>query len=204
GLLYHTLPAYLGMTNSSEEHKDLQSYIENETPEGGYWANTPKFLVSYLKAHFGDNARLENDFLYDYFPKYRAGINHSHIALFERIYDGEIKGLMSWGQNPVVGGPNAGKEKNAMEKLDWFVCNDVFLTETATFWTKEAGSNPAEIDTEVFFLPACGPFEKEGSISNSGRWMQYRWAAVDPKGKSRSDSWIAHNIMRKLQELYAE
>lgn len=200
-LLFHIVPGYNPSPTQAERHKTLADYNTNETPASGFWSNRPKFIASLLKAHFGDNAKPENDFLYDYYPKYRR--NSSHIGLFEAMYDGDIKGFITWGQNPIVGGPNIRKEKAAMEKLDWFVCMDLFETETATFWTKESGADPSKINTEVFFLPACGPYEKEGSVTNSGRWMQYRWKALDPKHDSRSDAWFAHNLAKKLKALYA-
>src|SRR5690554_6974482 len=106
------------------------------------------------------------------------------------MYAEEIKGLISWGQNPVVGGPNSHIEREALGKLEWYACIDIFETETAAFWTEEAGSDPSKINTEVFMLPVVGPFEKEGTISNSGRWMQYRWKAIDPKNNAKSDGWI--------------
>lgn len=200
GLLFHLMPGYLSAPTAAEKHSTLAAYLETETPETGYWSNTPKFMVSLLKAHFGDHATKANDFLYDYYPK--GSRNYSHISLFESMYKEEIKGLISWGQNPVVGGPNAEIERQALAKLDWYACIDIFETETATFWTEKAGANPAEIDTEVFLLPACGPFEKAGTISNSGRWMQYRWKAIEPKNDSRSDSWIAHNLYKRLKKMY--
>lgn len=201
-LLFHLMPGYIGAPTVSEKHKTLSAYNENETPASGFWSNKPKFLASLLKAYYGDNATKENNYLYDYFPKGRK--NYSHISLFESMYEGDIKGLITWGQNPMVGGPNATMEKEAMKKLDWLVCLDLWETETASFWKEKAGQQPASINTEVFMLPACGPYEKEGSVSNSGRWMQYRWKALEPKHDSKSDAWFAHNLYRKLKELYSQ
>ena len=83
------------------------------------------------------------------------------------------------------------------------VAIDLWETETSAFWQKEAGADPASIDTEVFFLPACSSFEKEGSISNSGRWMQYRWQAIKPKGRIKSRPRNYHMKLRfELKELY--
>lgn len=199
-MLFHILSGYIGAPSAVEKHKDLATYNENETPATGYWSNKPKFLVSLLKAYFGKSATAENDFLYDYMPKNSR--NSSHISLFEAMYDGDIKGLMLWGQNPVVGGPNSSKEKKALEKLDWMVAVDLWQTETASFWKKEAGSDPSKINTEVFMLPAAGPYEKSGSVSNSGRWMQFRWKAIEPKHESKADVWIVHNLARRVKELY--
>jgi len=66
----------------------------------------------------------------------------------------------------------------------------------------DSNKPPEEIETEVFFLPACSSYEKEGSVSNSGRWMQYRWKACDPVGESKSDLEIINEIMIRVKKLY--
>ncbi len=200
-LLSHILPGYLGVPTASAKHATLKDYIENETPKSGYWVNKPKFIVSLLKAFYGPNATPENEFGYHYLSK--GNKNYSHISMFEAMYNNEIKGLFAFGQNPVVGGPNAGKEQAALANLDWLVAVDLWETETAAFWTKEAGMNPADIKTEVFLLPAAASFEKEGTVSNSGRWMQYRWKAIDSKGEAKADLEIIHSLATRIKKLYA-
>jgi formate dehydrogenase major subunit len=202
GLLWDNLTGYLAIPkNTVPEHATLKGYLDKETPKTGYWSNKPKFVVSLLKSWYGANATKDNEFGYQFLPK--AGKNYSHINLFKAMYNKELEGAFLWGTNPVVGGPNAGKEKEALGNLKWMVAVDLWETETAAFWQKEAGSDPAKINTEVFFLPACSSYEKEGSISNSSRWMQYRWKAIEPKGESRPDLDIIHEIALKLKKLYA-
>ena len=162
--------------------------------------NYPKYTVSLLKAWYGDAARADNDFAFDYVPK--QGGNYSHIALFESMYRGGIKGMYVMGQNPAVGGPNANMERAALEKLDWLVVTELWETETATFW-KRPGVDPKEIKTEVFLFPAASAFEKEGSVTNSGRWVQWRWKAVDPPGDARDDAWVLNQLVRRLKQRYA-
>jgi formate dehydrogenase major subunit len=115
---------------------------------------------------------------------------------------GEIKGLILLGQNPAVGGPNSKLERGALDKLDWMVAVDVWETETANFWRRPDG-NSANIKTEVFMLPAASSMEKEGSVSNSGRWAQWRYEAAHPPGAAKSDLWILTRLHRKLKEQYA-
>jgi len=200
-LLFHLLPAYLNSPKT--DWPDLATYLEKETPKSGYWSNKPKFFISQLKAWYGAAATAENEWGYQFLPKYDGTRNYSHIALFEAMYKGDIKGAFLFGANPVVGGPNANKEKKALENLDWMVAVDLWETETSAFWQKEAGSDPAAIKTEVFFLPACSSFEKEGTISNSGRMISYRWKGVEPVGDSKSDLWIIDELAKKIKKLYA-
>lgn len=64
------------------------------------------------------------------------------------------------------------------------------------------GIEPDQIKTEVFVLPVAGSYEKEGSVSNSGRWVQWRYKAVEPPADSMPDLEIMHLVMLKLKELY--
>ncbi|PFO07896.1 formate dehydrogenase-N subunit alpha [Bacillus sp. AFS076308] len=202
GLLWDNLTGYLAAPKATvPEHATLAGYLKKETPPSGYWSNKPKFVVSLLKSWYGTNATKDNEFGYHFLPK--GNKNYSHINLFKAMYNNELEGAFLWGTNPVVGGPNAGKEKEALGNLKWLIAVDLWETETSAFWQKEAGNDPAKINTEVFLLPACSSFEKEGSISNSSRWMQYRWKAIEPKGESRPDLDIVHELAVKLKKLYA-
>lgn len=202
-LLFHIIPGYLKTPKAGD--KDLQTYLKHYTPVSkdpksvNYWKHYPKFAVSLLKAFWGDAATEENDFAYNYLPKISG--NYSHIALFEALYKGVIKGMILLGQNPAVGGPNARMERKAMENLDWMVAADLWETETASFW-KGPEVDPKKIKTEVFLLPAAASFEKEGSITNSGRWAQWRYQAVNPPGQAKDDLWILNAIFTRVQNLY--
>ena len=199
-LLYDTIPGYLAAPKAIPEHATLEGYNAKETPKTGYQSNKPKFVASLLKAWYGPNATADNEFGYQYLPK--GNKNYSHINLFKAMYEGTIEGAFLFGTNPVVGGPNAGKEKESLGNLKWLVAVDLWETETSAFWQKEAGSDPSKINTEVFFLPACSSYEKEGSISNSGRWMQYRWQAIKPLGESKADLEIIHELATRIKGLY--
>jgi len=199
GMLYHLLTGYLKCPDAPK-HPTLKDYLEVETPKTSYWSNTPKFLISMLKAWYGEKATKENDFCYDWLPKL-DGKDHSHMPIFANMAEGKIKGLFAWGQNPAVGGPQAAAERKALEKLDWMVYIDVFENETAAFW-KRPGVNPADIKTEIFMLPAAFSYEKEATITNSGRWVQFRWKAIEPPGKAKSDLWIADRIFKAIRQEY--
>ncbi len=198
-MLNHILPGYISVPYASQ-HGTLKDYIEKETPRTGYWSNKPKFLISMLKAWYGDVATRDNDFCYHWLPKH-DGKNRSHMGLFEMMAAGKIKGMFAWGQNPAVGGPSASKERKAMENLDWLVAVDLFETETSAFW-KRPGVDPKAVNTEVFFLPAGFSYEKEGTVSNSGRWIQFRWKAVDPPGGAKSDLWIVDRLFKAIRQEY--
>lgn len=234
-LLFHIIPGYIDSPMNTPAHKDLISFIRAVTPgaaklpftnleefrelvkagfpNSGWKIHTSKWVVSMLKAWYGDAATKDNDFAYHYLPKRDEKKNYSHIALYEAMYKGEIDGMFINGSNPVVGGPNANKELEAMTKLKWLVSIDLWLNESADFWTYQAWERAAEnpnvakmepkdINTEVFFLPAAAVYEKEGTAANTGRWIQYRWKGADPVGESKPDLWIYNELVKKVQEVY--
>ncbi len=197
-LLFHIIPAYMN-TPDAAKHPTLADYLEKETPKSGYWKNKPKFLVSLLKAWWGDAATPENDFAFDYLPKIRK--NYSWISIFEDMYKGEIKGLWIMGQNPAVSGPNGRLERKALENLEWMVIQEIIDTETVSFW-KAPGVDPKTIKTEVFALPAADAMEKEGSIVTSGRCIQWRPRVAKAPGEAKPDIWIFDKIYKAIKKAY--
>ena len=207
GLLFHILPGYMPVP--SADLKDTAAYIEKHTPKSkdpqsaNWWGNRNKYLISYMKAIYGAKATKENDFGYAWLPKLDPGMNASWLMIFDNMIKGKFKGFFAWGQNPACSGSNSTKVRNALAKLDWMVTTNLFDNETASFW-KGPGMDPAAVKTEVFFLPAAASFEKEGSLSNSGRWAQWRTAAVKPLGQSKPDAEIIHELFQKIKAFYAK
>ncbi len=205
GILFHILTGYNPVPNASLV--DLATYIEKTTPTSkeprsvNWWANRPKYIVSYLKAIYGEAATKENDFGYAWLPKLDVGQNCSWLMLFDKMLGGQFEGFFAWGQNPACSGANSNKTRAALSKLKWMVNVNLFDNETGSFW-RGPGMNPADIQTEVFMLPCCSSVEKEGSISNSGRWAQWRYKAVEPAGQSLPDGEIMNELYFKVKELY--
>ena len=206
-LLFHIWPGYLGTPRASL--KDLATYNAKNTPKSGdplsanWWQNKPKYLASFLKAMFGEKATKENDFGYGWLPKLDDGGVYSWLDIFDAMYAGKIKGFFSWGQNPACSGANSNKTRQAMAKLDWMVNVNIFSSETGEFW-HGPGMDPKKIPTEVFSLPCATSIEKEGSITNSGRWMQWRYKATEPMAGVKPDGEIMVELFEKIRALYAK
>ncbi len=204
-ILFHIWPGYLKTPRASL--KTLVDYNKKYTPvcpdpmSANWWQNYPKYSVSFLKAMFGENATKENDFGYKWMPKLDDGKSYAWLVLFDEMYKGNIKGFFAWGQNPACSGANANKNRQALAKLDWLVNVNIFENETGSFW-KGPGMDPKKIKTEVFFLPCAVSAEKEGSITNSGRWMQWRYQAAKPPCGVKGDGEIMVELMNKIRELY--
>ncbi|HEV2984852.1 MAG TPA: molybdopterin dinucleotide binding domain-containing protein, partial [Vicinamibacterales bacterium] len=188
------------------KHDTLHDYLAAETVPTGYWANTPKFVVSYLKSMYGDAATRENDFGYEWHPKIIG--DHSHMPMFVAMNAGKVKGMLCIGQNPATS-LNAKLERAAMRQLDWLVVKDNWLHETANFWKtapeiKDGEIKPAEIKTEVFFFPAAQVAETEGTFTNTQRMLQWHFKAAEAPGDCRTDVWFTYQLGKRLKKLYAD
>ncbi len=203
GMLVNEHPAYLKWPNTTGR-KSLRDWLEGETYSDGYYTNKPKFLVSSLKEWFGENATVENDYGYDWWPKVPSETgaqDYTHISTFELMDQGVIKGFFNWGMNPCHSAPNASHVRRAMAKLDWLVVADQVATESSTFW-KAPDMNSDEIDTTVYFLPCALIYEKPGTILNSGRWLQWRYQAVDPWEEAKPDYEMCDLLWKEICRLY--
>lgn len=213
---WNSLPGYLRLPRANQEK--LAAYLDQTTPKPlrpnsmNYWSNTPKFVVSLLNAYYGEKATKQNDFGYDFLPKLGETDNYSWGYIFDRMYAGEMEGMIALGMNPVANGPNTPKMLAALRKLKWLIVADCFETETAGFWkarelAKEYYPSAPEasgINTEVFLLPAACFAEKDGSFVNSSRWVQWKNAALDPPGQAMRDQEIIARLFLRIRQLYQE
>ena len=207
--VFDILPGYLKMPNPDDV--DFATYLKRTTPTPSkpgewdsynYWSNTPKFAVSYLKAMYGDAAKKENDWAFNYLPKIDR--NHAWTQIWDDMYAGHIKGMFAIGMNGVQIGPNTKKNIDALKKADWLVVGEIYPDETSEFW-KAPGTTADEmknIQTTVYRLPCAGFAEKDGNFVNSARWLQWKNVALPPPGDARLDQDILAQIFLKVRELY--
>jgi len=207
--IFDILPGYLKMPNPADT--DLAAYLARTTPKPAkpgpwdsmnYWSNTPRFMVSFLKAMYGDAARKENGWAFHYLPKIDR--KYSWAEIWDDMYAGHVKGLLAFGMNGVAIGPNSRKNIDALKKADWLVVCEIYPDETSEFW-KAPGTTPEEmkqIATTVYRLPGAGFAEKDGTFVNSARWLQWKNAALPVPGEARLDQEILARIFLKVRDLY--
>ncbi len=204
-ILYNVLPGYLKTPSASLN--TLEAYLHKCTPESkdpqsaNYYQNYPKFFVSFLKSYWEDKATKENEFGYSWLPKMEDGKHYSTMHLFDRMYEGKIKGFFAIGADPAVSTPNSNKVRKALQNLDWLVGENIFNNETYEFW-RGPGVDPKKNKTECFLLPAAATMEKEGSQSNSGRWVQWKYKAAEAPGDALPVGEIEIKIMAAVKKLY--
>jgi formate dehydrogenase major subunit len=203
--LFNLLPGYLSMPRAKQD-VDFDSYCSHEIAVSGWWAESKKYLVSLLKAWWGDAAREDNGWAYRYLPHLSG--DHSHMTSVVNMIDGVVKGYFVMGENPTVGSPNGALQRAGLRRLEWCVVRDLAMIETAEFWKAspehERGEVRAEdIATEVFFFPAAAHTEKDGSFTNTQRLLQWHHKAIDPPGDARSELHFIYHLGRRLRQLYA-
>jgi formate dehydrogenase major subunit len=200
--LYDLLAGYMQQPNANLKHGTLADYIDNTGMKTGWWSNFPAYIVSLLKAWYGE-AKGESDYGYHWLPKILG--DHSHLVTSYEMLDGKVRGYFLFGQNPAAGSTNSRMQRKALEQLDWLVVRDLYEVESAAFWYKGPEPvDPRSIKTEIFLLPAAASTEKEGSFTNTQRLIQWRDKAVDPQFEARSDLWFVYHLGKRLKELYAD
>ena len=114
--LYDILPGYLSMPKFGEESKNLANYIAKYGARTGWWHNTDKYIVSFLKSYYGEAAQPDNDFGFHWLPRVTG--DHSHQGYWLDMIDGKMDGLFVMGQNPAVAGPNSGMERRGLRQIE--------------------------------------------------------------------------------------
>jgi len=207
--IFENLPSYLKVPTPADG--SFAGWMKRITPTPSkpndwqsfnYWGNTPKFAVSFLKAMYGDAATKQNDWAYDYLPK--VDRNYSWTYIWDDMYNGNVKGLFAFGMNGVMIGPDTKKNIDALKKADWLVVGEIYPDETSEFW-RAPGTTTEEmkqIQTTVYRLPCAGFAEKDGTFTNSARWLQWKNAALPAPLGCRLDQAIVAQIFLKVRELY--
>jgi formate dehydrogenase major subunit len=207
--VFDSLPGYLKVPVPADT--DFKTYVERITPltvkpagwdSFNYYSNTPKFAMSLLKAMYGPAATKENDWAFHYLPK--VDRNYSWTQIWDNMHRGSVKGMFAFGMNGVAIGPDSQKNIEALKKADWLVVGEIYADETSEFW-KSPGISPEEmktINTTVYRLPCAGFAEKDGSMTNSARWLQWKNVAVPPPGEARLDQDIVAQIFLAVRDLY--
>ncbi len=111
-----------------------------------------------------------------------TGMNATQII--DGCASGTVKTLFIAGENPVVSYPDQARVQSALDKVEFLVVSDLFMTETAAM---------ADV-----VLPACSFAEKEGTFTSVDRRVQHIKPAIAKIGQSRSDFEIVAALIAAL------
>lgn len=104
--------------------------------------------------------------------------------VWENVLKGDIRGLYVFGEDPAVADANIAHVQDALDKVDFLVVQDIFLTDTA---------KAADI-----VLPAACYAEKDGTFTNTERRAQRVRKAVNPPGEAKPDWQIFCELSNKM------
>jgi formate dehydrogenase major subunit len=95
------------------------------------------------------------------------------VEIMHEVHEGHIKGMMMMGENPFLSDPNTNVVKECLAAMEFLVVQDIFLTETAEY---------ADV-----ILPGTAFPEKDGTYTNTDRYVQLAHQAIKPPGQARTD-----------------
>lgn len=207
GLLYSEVPGYSGVPSVGQTYSAYQDKLfgNRKKSSAPYWDGIQQIGFRNMMWHYFHqgtdpiaaeiNATDNSNF--SLMPK-GNGLNHR--TMFVNAASGynagdKVRCMFVFGQNPAVTEPNLKAVKDGLYGLDTLVVVDMFETETAAVPRKPGGV--------TYLLPSAGFVEEEGSVTNSGRWIQWRNKAINPQGKSKSDTEILLTLASKLVDANA-
>ena len=106
------------------------------------------------------------------------------IAAIDAMLEGRVKAAFVMGENSLISEADASKARRALEALDFFVVQDIFLTDTAAL---------ADV-----VLPATSFAETDGTFTNTERRVQRVRKAVEPPGEARDDWRIVAELSTRM------
>jgi len=109
------------------------------------------------------------------------------VEMVKAAGQGKIKGLFIVGENPMTSDPDLNHVRQALEKCEFLVVQEIFLSETARM-------------ADVVF-PAASFAEKDGTFTNTERRVQRIRRAVSSPGEAKPDSWIMAELAKRMMAL---
>jgi len=203
---WEILPGYLRIPAPGQ--KNLDDYVAQSAPKkfdtnswNFFGTNYRNFMVSLLKNWYGDAAKPENNFAFDFVPK--PATNSSWITIYDQALKKKMQGVILSGMTATSIGPDSNQVIQALANLKWLVVMDALPTTSSEFW-RRPGADPKSIQTEVFMVPTTHWIEKDGSFVNSGRWSQWKEQVIPPEGEARHDHWVMAEVFQRVKKLYQQ
>jgi len=142
----------------------------------------PPFLTAYQRVDH-DEVRHKFERLWGVQLNPTPGLTVTEII--DAALDGRIKAMFIMGEDPMTSEPNLEHARQAMEAVDFIVCQDIFMTPSAEL---------ADV-----ILPSTSFAEKDGTFTNSDRRVQRIRRAIPPVGESRPDWEILCDLARRIE-----
>jgi len=144
----------------------------------GYQTVTNETVLTKFQQGWGTGVRLPQ------------AVGMTMTEMFPAVLAGKLKAMFIMGENPALSDANSTHVREALEKLDLLVVQDLFLTETAQL---------ADV-----VLPAATFAEKDGTFTNTERRVQRVRKALNPPGNALPDWEIVQAIAQRVSAKLAE
>ena len=145
------------------------------------FGSMPDVFSGYQKV---DNAEIRGRFEADWGVTLPITTGLDNHQMIEAIHKGKLKSLYIKGEDTITSDANANDVAEAFAKLEFFVVQDIFFSETCKF---------ADL-----VLPASPSLEKDGTFVNTERRIQRIYKALEPLGESKPDWQIIQLIAQKM------
>ena len=106
------------------------------------------------------------------------------VEIMHAVHAGQIRGMLMMGENPFLSDPNTNVVKQCLAAMEFLVVQDIFLTETAEY---------ADV-----ILPGTAFPEKDGTYTNTDRYVQLARKAINPPGQARTDWRILAELATRM------
>ena len=107
------------------------------------------------------------------------------VEMMNAAHSGKVKAMFILGENPMMTDPDLNHVREALEKLDFLVVEEIFMNETAEL---------ADV-----ILPGASFAEKDGTNTNTERRVQRVRKAINPIGNSRPDWQILCDLFKRVE-----
>jgi len=145
------------------------------------FGSMPDVFSGYQKV---DNAEIRGKFEADWGVTLPTTVGLDNRQMIEAIHQGKLKSMYIKGEDTITSDANANDVADAFAKLDFFVVQDIFFSETCKY---------ADL-----VLPASPSLEKDGTFVNTERRIQRIYKAFEPLGDSKPDWQIIQLIAQKM------
>ncbi len=141
---------------------------------------------------YGDAATKENGFAFDYLPKVDRDCSWTHI--WDDMYNGKIKGMLAFGMNGVMIGPDTNKNINALKKADWLVVGEIYPGRNQRVLESSGNYGRRTEDHQYHGVPAAlrglrGKRRKHDELGPLGNLEDMpRFRLQDKRGSTRTSS----------------
>jgi len=113
-----------------------------------------------------------------------ANVGTVLTEVINKAHHGDVRALYVLGENPMMSDPDLEHVEEALEKIDFVIVQDIFMSETAKF---------ADV-----VLPGASFAEKDGTFSNTERRVQRVRKAVSPPGQAKTDWEILCDLSTRM------